>query len=209
MKYNRHSAVVREVQGAKLRAWAGALLAAALLLSGCAAVVVGGATTAAVVTTDRRSTGTVIDDQTIEVRVVDHLYSSPDIDKGDHIKVEVYEGVVLLVGEVRDEDKKRTASRLAGEVEFVKRVVNELDVGTRATTGERLDNTWLSTRVNASLVKNNPVPGFDATRIKVVSSRNKVFLMGRVTREEGDAVAEVARKVPGVEKVVKVFSYSD
>lgn len=188
---------------------AGLVLASALILGGCAAAVVGGAATATVVGTDRRSTGTVIDDQTIEVRVVDHLYSSDQIDTDDHIKVEVYEGVVLLVGEVQNEHKRQLAGDLAGEVKFVKRVVNELDVSAAATTGQRLDNTWLTTKVNGSLVKNNPVPGFDATRIKVVSSRNTVYLMGRVSREEGNAVAEVARNVSGVEKVVKVFSYTD
>jgi len=91
----------------------------------------------------------------------------------------------------------------------VQRVVNELAVDTSATIGERIDNTWLTTKVNAVLVKENPVPGFDATRIKVVSSKNNIYLMGLVTREEGEAVAEVTRNVGGVEKVVKVFSYMD
>ncbi|MDX1461095.1 MAG: BON domain-containing protein, partial [Xanthomonadales bacterium] len=69
--------------------------------------------------------------------------------------------------------------------------------------------TWLTTKVNTALLRENPVPGFDATRIKVVTSQNNVYLMGLVTREEGDAVAEVARHVGGVEKVIKVFSYRD
>lgn len=184
-------------------------LAGALVLSGCAAALVGGAATATVVGTDRRSTGTVIDDQTIEVNVVDRVYSSDQIGNDDHIKVEVYEGVVLLVGEVRNTENRELASQLAEQVQFVKRVVNELDIATAATTGQRLDNTWLTTKVNSTLVKKNPVHGFDATRIKVVSSRNKVYLMGRVSREEGNAAAEVARNVSGVEKVVKVFSYTD
>jgi len=191
---------------------AAALLAAmvgAVHLGGCAAVVVGGVAAATVVATDRRSAGTVIDDQTIEMAVVDHVYDAPEIDVNDHIKVEVYEGVVLLVGEARSESNREVAGRRAAEVENVERVVNELQVSTGASTGERLDNTWLTTKVNSMLVKKNPVPGFDATRIKVVSSRNTVYLMGLVTRKEGDAVAEVARNVSGVEKVVKVFSYMD
>jgi osmotically-inducible protein OsmY len=91
----------------------------------------------------------------------------------------------------------------------VERVVNELAVGPSASLGKRLDNSWLTTKVNAALVRDNPVPGFDATRIKVISSLNTVYLMGLVRRAEGDAVAEVARNVGGVEKVVKVFSYMD
>lgn len=180
-----------------------------LLLSGCAAVVIGGAAVATVVATDRRSAGTVLDDQTIEIKVGDHIYAAEQIGDQDHIKVEVYQGVVLLVGEVSDEAKRQLASQRAAEVEDVERVVNELDLATRANAGEMLENTWLTTKVNTVLVKENPVEGFDATRIKVVSSRNNVYLMGLVTRDEGDKVTEIVRNISGVEKVVKVFSYMD
>jgi osmotically-inducible protein OsmY len=178
----------------------------ALILNGCAAIVVGGA---AIVASDRRTTGTVLDDQSIEVRVVDHIYATEGFEGGDHVKVEVYQGVVLLVGEVTTEEKRLTAGRRAGEVENVSRVVNELIVDESASVGERIDNTWLTTKVNTVLIKENPVPGFDATRIKVVTSQDNVYLMGLVSREEGEAVAEVARNVGGVAKVVKVFSYMD
>jgi osmotically-inducible protein OsmY len=160
-------------------------------LSGCAAVVVGGA---AVVATDRRTTGTVLDDQTLEIKVVDRIHSAPEIDEKDHIKVEVYESVALLLGEVQSESNRRLAGARASEVEFIDRVVNELVIGESATAGQRLDNTWLTTKVNTALVKGNPVHGFDASR---------------VSRAEGDAAAEVARNVRGVEKVVKVFNYTD
>jgi osmotically-inducible protein OsmY len=184
-------------------------LISASLLTGCAAVVVGGVAVATVVATDKRSTGTVIDDQTIEFTVIDRLYENDAIDQDDHIKVEVYERVVLLVGEVTTEANRQLAEKIAGAVENVGRVVNELEVATPASTAERLDNSWLTTKVNTALLKENPVPGFDATRIKVISSGSNVYLMGLVSREEGNAVAEVARNVSGVEKVVKVFSYTD
>jgi osmotically-inducible protein OsmY len=185
------------------------ILLSASLLSGCAAAVVGGIAVATVVATDKRSTGTVIDDQTIEFTVVDRLYENESIDQNDHIKVEVYESVVLLVGEVTSEANRQLAGQIATDVKNVERVVNELQVASAANTADRLDNTWLTTKVNSALVKENPVSGFDATRIKVVSSGNNVYLMGLVSREEGNAVAEVARNVSGVEKVVKVFSYTD
>jgi osmotically-inducible protein OsmY len=182
------------------------LLLSTTFLSSCAAVVIGGA---AILATDKRSTGTVLDDQTSEVSVVDHIYSAEGFDGGDHVKVEVYQSVVLLVGEVTSQEKKDLAGTRAAEVENVTRVVNELEVGESASMGDRMDNTWLTTKVNTVLLKENPVPGFDATRIKVVSSNNSIYLMGLVTREEGEAVTEVARNVGGVEKVVKVFSYTD
>lgn len=182
------------------------LLLALLTLSGCAAVAIGGA---AMVASDRRTTGTVLDDQTTELTVSDRIYATPGFEGGDHVKVEVYQGVVLLLGEVTTAEKQALAGKRAGEVKNVARVVNELTVGSSASVGKRLDNTWLTTKVNTALIRENPVPGFDATRIKVVTSQNNVYLMGLVSREEGDAVAEVARNVGGVAKVVKVFSYTD
>jgi len=184
------------------------LLALPLLLSACAAAVVGGGA-AAVAAHDRRSVGTVFDDQALEFQVVDRIYSSPEIGEESHIKVEVYEGVALLMGETDSEAKRELAGRLAGEVGDVKRVVNEVKVVPIASMGTRLNNTWLTAKVNAALVRENPVEGFDATRIKVITSEGTVYLMGLVTREEGEAVAEVARNVSGVQRVVKVFNYMD
>ena len=204
----------RPITSTPARVGRGAYLAALsiialMTLCGCTAAVVGGVVVATVVATDKRSTGTVIDDQTIEFAVIDHLHNDPGIGPEDHIKVEVYEAVVLLVGEVEEPATRQLASQIASGVENVERVVNELEVAPEADTGERLENAWLTTKVNSALLTENPVPGLDTTRIKVVSSRNNVYLMGLVTREEGKAVAEVARNVSGVEKVIKVFSYTD
>ena len=176
------------------------------LLSGCAAAVVGGA---AVVAHDRRSTGAVIDDQGIELLVKNAIYQDPVIDNDDHIKVTSYNGVVLLVGETTSEENFQQAAALAGGVNGVKRVVNELAVQPETGVGTRLDDSYLTAKVNTYLLTKNPIPGFDPTRINVVTVRDTVYLMGRVTREEGDNVAEVVRNVNGVAKVVKVFDYMD
>jgi osmotically-inducible protein OsmY len=176
------------------------------LLQGCAAVAVGGA---AAVAHDRRSTGAVLDDQTLEVKVKDRIYSDPGIGEESHIKVEVYKRVALLMGETDSEERRALAGRLAGEVQHVENVVNEVAVKEVAGVGTRFNNSWLTAKVNTSLMTNNPVPGFDPTRIKVITSDGTVYLMGLVSRTEGEAVAEVARNVSGVQKVVKVFNYTE
>jgi len=176
----------------------------ALMLSACVPAVVGGS---AMAVHDRRTVGTIIDDQNIEFRVIDKLYNSEDFGEESHIKVEAYEGVILLMGETDSEERRRLAGELAAQVEHVERVVNEIQVDERVSLLGKANNTWMTAKVNTVLLKENPIPGFDATRIKVVSSDDTVFLMGLVTRAEGDAVAEVVRNVSGVGRVVKVFSY--
>ena len=158
---------------------------------------------------ERRSTGTVLNDQSLEYDIISNIRNDPSFTEEDHIKVEVHLGVVLLAGETVSEENKALATRLAEAPRLTERVVNDLKVGERAGFGGKLDNSWLSTKVNSVLVTENPLPGNDASRIKVVSSQNTVYLMGIVTREEGNMIAEIVRNIGGVEKVVKIFDYSD
>lgn len=158
---------------------------------------------------ERRSTGTVLNDQSLEYEVIRNIRNDPSFGENDHIKVEVHQGVVLLAGETVSESNRILATKLAEKPRLTERVVNDLKVGDRSGFGGKLDNAWLTTKVNSILVTENPVSGNDASRVKVVSSQNTVYLMGLVSREEGEAVAEVVRNIGGVEKVVKIFDYTD
>ena len=157
----------------------------------------------------RRSTGTVLNDQSLERTVIKSIRYDPNFGEDDHIKVEVHQGVVLLAGETVSEENKALATKLAEQPRLTERVVNDLKVGERAGFGGKLDNSWLTSKVNSMLVTKNPLDGNDVARIKVISSQNTVYLMGMVTHEEGDAVAEVVRDIGGVARVVKIFDYTD
>ena len=45
--------------------------------------------------------------------------------------------------------------------------------------------------------------------MKVVTERSVVYLMGLVSRDEGDAAAEIAASTSDVARVVKLFEYTD
>ena len=167
------------------------------LLSGC------------VPASKKRSAGTVIDDQGIEVRALNDIYATDEIGNADHIKIEVHNGTVLLAGETQSEANKALATKIANQVRGVKNVVNELAVMPSASLGDRLDNSYITTKANSILTAKDPISGMDLTRIKVMTARRNVYLMGTVTREEGEKVAEVVRNIGGVEKVIKVFDYVD
>ncbi|HEX6834622.1 MAG TPA: BON domain-containing protein, partial [Rudaea sp.] len=64
-------------------------------------------------------------------------------------------------------------------------------------------------RVKTALLNITSLSGFDPTRVNVTTSHDIVYLMGLVTHEEADAVVDIARNVDGVDKVVKVFEYTD
>lgn len=178
-----------------------------LLLSGCFAAAVGGGAAAASAAHDRRSFGKVLDDQGIELAARNYLYQHEDIDRQDRIKIVSYNGKVLLAGEIETEQKKQLASEIVADINGVDQVVNELRVSPRLGIGHRVSDSYLTARVNTALLTENPVPGFDPSRVKVVSVDDTVYLMGLLSPAEGDAVTEVVRRVRGVRKVVKVFEY--
>jgi osmotically-inducible protein OsmY len=46
-------------------------------------------------------------------------------------------------------------------------------------------------------------------RTKVVTENGIVYLMGLLSRQEADAVTNATRQVGGVQRVVKLFEYTD
>jgi len=176
-------------------------------LAGCVVAAVGGAAVAGSAVHDRRSIGTVINDENIEISVTDALYSKPEIKRSDRIKVVSVNGIVLLAGEVDSEEKKQFAGEVAGRVEDVREVANELMVtDTIAGVGTRTSDSWMTTRVKTALLGVD-IDGFDPTRINVTTASGRVYLQGMVTVAEGESAAQKASTVGGVKQVVKVFEY--
>ena len=178
---------------------AGATLSA--LLSGCGAILVGGAIVGgAMVATDRRTTGAQVDDETIEVKSSSRMSET----FGDRARIETtsYNRMALLTGEVPNPADKTTAEQVVARVPNVGSVVNELTVGPLNSFTERSKDTYVTTKVKASLVD---AKDLFANSIKVTTHRGVVYLMGRVTEREAHRAAEVARGVSGVVKVVRVF----
>jgi osmotically-inducible protein OsmY len=186
--------------------WIRLVLAGLVLgtLSGCATVVVSSVAATGLAVHDRRSFGTVIDDNVLEIRVGDALYGNEAFDTSSRIRIVAYNGWVLLAGEALDPQRVELATELVGEVDGVIRLFNELSPESKSGLGRRNSDRWISTRVKTSL-GSVELEGFDMTRVKVTTTRGIVYLMGLVSREEGAAAVEQARRVRGVERVVSVF----
>lgn len=179
-----------------------------MTLSGCATVVVGSVAATGLVVHDRRSFGTVIDDNVLELQVSDALFSDAAFDRSSRIRVVAYNGWVLLAGEVQDGQRVELATEVVRDVDGVIRLFNELSAEPKAGLGRRNSDRWMSTRVKTSLGRVD-LPGFDVTRVKVLTTRGVVYLMGLVSRQEGQAAVEEARRVRGVQRVVSIFQYLD
>ena len=178
----------------------------ALTLQGCAAAIVGGAAATASIAHDRRTAGVIVEDQSIELKAYDLLKKDPQFKEQSSIHVTSYNMVVLLTGQATNETLRRKAEKLAAGVERVRRVVNEIEIGSSSSLGEISRDTAITSEVKLKLTGID-IPDFDPLRVKVVTERGTVFLLGLITKAEGDAVTDVVRHISGVRRVVRVFEY--
>lgn len=180
-------------------------VAGAVLTAGCgpAAVAVGvGAT--AMVATDRRSAGAQTDDAAIEFKVTSEAGTKWGADI--HLNVTSYNGRVLLSGEAPTAAIKDEIGRMTKATDRVQSVSNEMVVGPTTDLGARTTDTYITSMVKARMIE---AQKFAPNHVKVVTERKVVYLMGIVTREEGDAAAKIAATTSDVAMVVKLFEYSN
>jgi len=185
--------------------WAALLAASLPLIHGCAAVLVGGAATGVVMADDRRKAGAYLADQEIELRALDRLRGAfPG--KTVSFSTVSYNHHVLLVGQVPDEESRAKAAEIIRTIPNVVRVYNEITISSVPSLTSDANDAAITTKVKARMVDNGKV---SPNHVKVVTEAATVFLMGLVTREEGDTAARIAAGTSGVAKVVKLFEYLD
>ncbi len=177
-----------------------ATVAGASLLSGCAPLVVGGAVMTGLVAVDRRTSGTQLEDEAIELKVTNAV--NKELGERVHLNVTSYNRRVLLSGEVRSEAERSRATVLAQSQENVKEVINDLAIGAPSSLSQRTKDAVTTGQVKAAFVD---AKDLQANAVKVVTERGIVYLMGRVTTREAQRATDIARGVSGVAKVVRVF----
>ncbi|TBU78534.1 phospholipid-binding protein [Pseudomonas daroniae] len=169
-----------------------AVLAMSLILGGCGS----------------RSIGNKIDDQFVGPDVANAIsrahtdLASPT----SRIVVTSYNGVILLAGQTPREDLKGIAEQTARKVQGVRKVHNELQVQQPNSLLARSNDSLLTTKIKTQMLADSGVPG---SRIKVVTENGIVYLLGVVSRQEANAASNVVQSVSGVQKIIKLFQYTD
>lgn len=177
------------------------LLLGMLTLQGCFPLAAVGVGATALAVGDRRSTGIYVEDENVEWKARVILLNQF---KDTHVNVTSYNLVVLLTGEVNDEKTKADIGEAVRKIASVKSVTNEIAIGGKSSYGGRSNDTLITTNVKARFLG---AKDFSSNHVKVVTEASVVYLMGIVTKEEGEAATDVARTTSGVSRVVKVFEY--
>lgn len=175
-------------------------------LSACITATIAGVTIATVdILHDRRTAGEYIDDGGIELNAANYLLSNSDIRSAAHVKADSWNGILLLTGEIDNEETKRRVISYMNTIQGVRQVVDETTITGKSALLARTHDAWISSKVKGRLLLKT---GLDANRIKVITTRGTVYLMGIVDQEEGEQATELTRTINGVARVVKVFEYN-
>ena len=178
-----------------------AAVLASTLATGCAPLLIGGAMVGGVsVATDRRTSGTQLEDETIEIKAGARIREQ----LGDkvHINVNSYNRVVLITGEARNEADQAEVERIVSGVENVTKVMNEVGVTMLSSLSSRSNDVVIQGKIKAQLIDARDLL---SNAFYVVVERGQAYLMGRVTEREANRATEIARQVGGVKKVVRAF----
>lgn len=182
------------------------LLASALWLSACSGMISATKSEPIQEAPTKRTLGSVIEDQMIETKASVNLQKvDPDL-AASHITVVSYNGIVLLAGQVGSASLRELAARTVAGVREVRRVHNALEISGKTTYIVRSNDSWITAKVKSKLLANREVSG---RQIKVVTENGVVYLMGLVSRADGDRAAAIARATDGTQKVVRLFEYID
>ena len=177
-------------------------LAIIFFLEGCYfPLVATGVVATAVAVTDRRTAGIILEDETIELKSMNELsknYPKEDIS----VAVTSFNRAALLTGWVSSEELSKEVASLIANVENVREIINELNIGPKATRRMFARDTILTAKIKTSFIDEEKL---NANVVKVKTENGIVFLMGMVTQREADLAADIASRVKGTKRVVKVF----
>ena len=174
------------------------------LLSGCSTIVSSSREEPIQENLGNRTIGNVIEDETIELKVLVNLSKGSAPLSQSHIGITSFNGQVLLTGQVPNESIRQEAEQVVSQTREVKRIHNELEIAGPTSTIVRSNDVYLTSRIKLKLLSDKSVEGL---RIKVVTENGIVYLMGLVSQAESDRAVALIREVPGVQRIVKVFEY--
>ncbi len=180
------------------------LVGFAVILQGCAGMIIAGGATAGAMANDRRTSGAYVDDETIEWKIIDVLYQDEQIDQQTHLNATSYNGIVLLTGEILNQEMRVKIDEKIRSVQGVRQLHDETSIAAPSSMMSRSGDTWITSKVKTAMLTDDTDMG---ARTKVVTDKGVVYLMGIVSPQEADKLTEIARRVGGVQKVVKVFEY--
>lgn len=182
-----------------------AAICLALSLQSCVFVAGAAAGAAAIaIAYDHRSIENTINDNHMANQIAEKLSRYKTFWDQSHIEVAVFNGVVLLTGQTPKKEWRELAGEVAKSASKGGRVYNQITIEGPTSSLTRTSDSWITTKIRSKMLANTDLK---SSSIKVITENGVVYLMGVVTRKQADIAVDVARRVSGVQRVIKIFSY--
>ena len=172
-----------------------------LLIYGCSpsGILATGGGTAMVVAEGDRSIGTVVDDATVKINI-----AAKFLNAGNNLFVDinttVLEGRVLLTGLVDNQELRIEAVRLVWEIEGVREVVNEIEIGSREGIKDYAKDLWINTQARGVAAK---TIGLRVVAYNFETINGKIYVAGITTKpDQIDVLIESLKTIKGVTEIV-------
>ena len=146
-----------------------------------------------------RSFGAVVDDATIKVNIAAKFLGAGN-NIFVNINTSVLEGRVLLTGLVETQEIRIEAVRLVWEIEGVREVVNEIEIGNRETLKDYANDLWINTQARGVAAK---TIGLRAVAFNFETINGRIFVAGLTSRaDQLDALISALKTIKGVKEIV-------
>ncbi len=155
---------------------------------------------------DHRSISNTMTDTKIANKIVAKLKMNKTLWDESHIEVTTFNHVVLLTGQTPNAEWRQTAGETAKATSDVDKVYNQLTIEGPTSSLTRTSDAWITTKIRTEMVANSDLK---SSSIKIVTENGVVYLMGMVSQSQADIAVDIARKVSGVQRVIKVFIYTN
>lgn len=179
----------------------GIVLAAVLLLAGCSTpgLIATGTATGGVAVAQERGPVAAIDDNVIAAKINDK-WLAHDWQIFRDVSTSVSEGRVMLTGKVARPEDRLEAVKLTWEVDGVRQVYDEIQIGDQSGTIRYARDVWISTRMRTDMTLDSEIKSIN---YNVVTVDGVVHLFG-IGQSQGeiDRVVRYARNTPYVREVV-------
>ena len=164
-----------------------------------ATVVASGGATTMVVAEGDRSLGTVVDDATIKINIAAKFLNAGNNMFVD-INTTVLEGRVLLTGLIENQEARIDAVRLVWEVEGVQEVINEIQLGNRATIKDYANDLWINTQAKGVAAK---TIGLRSVAFNFETIQGKIYVAGITSRpEQLEEMLSALKTIKGVKEII-------
>lgn len=177
------------------------LLLSSVLQTGCLPFVVGGAASSSImIASDERSKSQIKDDITIWMSIKNQYiqYNSKDLFGG--VNVKVFEGRVMLTGNVRQPKSKILAEKIAWIPAGVHEVINEIEVNDHSSIKNTAADKAILLHIKTRMALEK---GIRISRYKIHVINAVAYVVGSTNSEtELQHTLQLIAQVYGVKKVV-------